>query len=163
MRYGDHVNKQEADMPSHTLSYILSQRVGTIAFLERKGDACHAPVIDRNRDEIIRLVTAFMPSGSGFDSGTEFSFDKSTESRLVFNVGFHHMDEHGGYAGWTHHVVTVEATFNSANVKVSGRDRNGIKDYIADCFLPALQETVTEEWDDPSKEFTFTNSSGWKA
>lgn len=53
---------------------------------------------------------AMMPSGSGFDAGTRLDEDKTNDSRLVFTTAFHHMDEHGTYAGWTEHTVTVRAS-----------------------------------------------------
>lgn len=150
-------------MPTRSLSHILAARVATITHLEKKGGECHAPVIDRNRDEIERIVAAYMLSGSGFDSGTKFNFERSTESRLVFTVDFHHMNDAGMYDGWTTHTVTIESTFTSPNVKISGRDRNGIKDYIADSILPLMSQQITEEWDNGEKEFTFYNELGWKA
>jgi len=150
-------------MPQHKLSHILASRIASIAHLERMGGECHIPVIERHQDEIERLVKAYMPSGSGFDNGTQIDFDKSTEEKLVFHIGFHHMDDNGSYDGWTNHVVTVTASFTSPNIKISGRDRNGIKDYIADCFLPVLAELITEEWDNEAKEFTFYNKHDWKA
>lgn len=150
-------------MPTHKLSHIIAARLATIAHLEARGGECHAPLIDRNRDEIERCVAAFMLSGSGFDAGTTFLFDKATESKLIFGVEYHHMNDSGMYDGWTTHVVTIESTFTSPNIKVSGRDRNGIKDYIVDCILPLMDQQITEEWDDGAKEFTFYNEQGWKA
>jgi len=150
-------------MPQHKLSHIIAARVATIAHLEKRGGECHIPVIERQQDEIDRVVKAFMPSGSGFDNGTHFDYDKSTEAKLVFHVGFHHMHESGMYDGWTNHVVTIESSFTSPNIKISGRDKQGIKDYIADCFLAAISEPITEEWDKEDKQFTFYNGHGWKA
>lgn len=150
-------------MPTHSLSHIIAARVATMAHLEKRGGECHASVIERNRDEIERVVKAYMPSGSGFDAGTQFNFDKSSESRLVFNVSFHHMNDSGMYDGWTDHTVIIESTFTSPNVKVTGRDKRDIKDYIADCFLPMMSQQIIEEWDDGAREFTFYNEHGWKA
>lgn len=72
-------------------------------------------------------------SGSGFDDGTRLSAT-STSKRLVFTTAFHHMDENGGYDGWTEHRVIVTPTFQGFDIRVTGRDRNGIKDYIGETF-----------------------------
>ena len=45
------------------------------------------------------------------------------------------MDEHGGYDGWTEHIVTVKPSLLFGfDVDVSGDDKNQINDYIADVF-----------------------------
>jgi hypothetical protein len=81
------------------------------------------------------------PSGSGFDNGTQIDRDRSDV--LIFSTSFHHMDEAGGYDGWTEHTVRVKPSLAwGFDLTVSGRDRNGIKDYIADVFSPWLNEMV---------------------
>lgn len=99
---------------------------------ERSGNSeWHA----KHTERIRALVREHAVSGSGFDSGTSFSFDASHPDRLVFVVEFHHMSEQGYYDGWTSHFVIVTPSLvHGFNLRVTGRDRNGIKDYIADCF-----------------------------
>jgi hypothetical protein len=76
-----------------------------------------------------------MPSGSGFDSGTQFDYDKSTPEKLVFHTTFHHMNENGMYDGWTEHTVTVTPSFVLGyHVKITGRNKNNIIEYINECF-----------------------------
>lgn len=89
---------------------------------------------DRHTDRILDLVREHAPSGSGFDSGTSFSFDASRPDRLVFFTSFHHMSEHGYYDGWSEHTVIVTPDFSGVNIRVTGRDRNDIKDYIGEVF-----------------------------
>lgn len=82
-----------------------------------------------------------LPSGSGFDNGTTVDVDRSRPDRLVLNTSFHHMDEYGGYDGWTEHAVIVRPSLiHGFELRVDGRDRNGIKDYIADVFNALLHE-----------------------
>lgn len=100
---------------------------------------------ERHTDRLESLVREHMPSGSGFDNGTQIDLDSSTGEKLVFITAFHHMDAHGGYSGWTDHTVTVRASLMYGfDVKVSGRDRNQIKDYIGDAFHSALSLDVEE-------------------
>lgn len=85
-----------------------------------------------------------MPSGSGFDNGTKLDLDASTGDKLVFTTAYHHMNENGMYDGWTDHTVTVKPSLvHEFTLTVSGRDRNGIKEYIADTFQSALSDS---EW-----------------
>ena len=92
----------------------------------------------RHEERVAQLERECLPSGGGFDAGTAFDADVSTAGRLVFDTSFHHMNEHGSYVGWSEHRVLVTPTFEGIEVKVTGRDRNGIKEYIADVFHEAL-------------------------
>jgi len=86
-------------------------------------------------DRINALVKKYLPHGSGFDSGTKFIYGRSNYNKLLFSADFHHMDKHGCYDGWTEHsvIITPDLAFGF-NVKVTGRNRNGIKEYISDHF-----------------------------
>ena len=88
------------------------------------------------------LLGQYLPSGSGFDNGTTLNVDKSTSQKLVFETAFHHMDEHGYYTKWTDHTVTVRPAFQGLDIRVSGRNHNGIKEYIEGCFDHCLEETA---------------------
>jgi hypothetical protein len=97
----------------------------------------------RHRQAMRDLVKEHMPSGSGFDAGTTLDEDSSTPEKVVFDTSFHHMDEMGGYDGWTDHKVVVRPSLaHGFTTKVSGRDRNEIKDYIGEMFDLALKTEV---------------------
>lgn len=87
-------------------------------------------------------IEAELPSGSGFDSGTEFDMERSNARKLVFHTSYHHMDDGGCYDGWTDHAITIVPTFDGFDMKISGRNRNDIKKYIGDVF----HETLDREW-----------------
>jgi hypothetical protein len=95
---------------------------------------------DKHRITINELVTNRLPSGSGFDNGTHLH-ESSEPERLVFACDFHHMNDGGMYDGWTEHNVVVKPSLvYGLDIKVTGRDRNEIKDYIAETFQHALTE-----------------------
>lgn len=98
--------------------------------------------IERAKGVIDSLMDS-APSGSGFDSSTEFDFDRSNRSKLVFTTAFHHMDEHGSYNGWTHHDVIIKPDLRFRfEIRVTGKNQNGIKEYIADVFHTWLLEEI---------------------
>lgn len=99
----------------------------------------------RHTETVRSLVRDHLPSGSGFDLGTELDLDRSTRNRLVFSTEFHHMDDFGGYCGWTAHqvIVTADLVFG-VNIRATGRNFRSIKDYIEDAFSSALDAEVTE-------------------
>lgn len=83
----------------------------------------------------IRGFEGMLPHGSGFDAGCSVDMQKSTPQRIVIDTSFHHMDENGYYDGWTEHQVIITPCLMFGFVlKVTGRNRNQIKEYIADSF-----------------------------
>lgn len=97
---------------------------------------------EQHESALASLCRDHLPSGSGFDAGTQLDVVASNPERLVFRTSFHHMDSHGGYDGWTNHTVRVRPLFDGIGVKVSGRDRDGIKDDIAEVFAEVLAAEV---------------------
>lgn len=89
------------------------------------------------------LAEAYLPSGSGFDSGSLIDEIKSRPDRLVLQTAFHHMTEHGMYDGWTEHEVIVTPSLEDQfNLRVTGKNRNNIKSYIHEIFGHALRDEV---------------------
>jgi len=88
------------------------------------------------RDELEAFIKEYAPSGSGFDSGTMLDLDdpRNHEHRIVLNMDYHHMNEHGYYDGWTHHKVVVTPSFSypGFDMRITGRNKRDIKDYIED-------------------------------
>jgi len=134
-------------MKAHTPLYQeLSSLLLAIENCEKAGNhEWHS----KHRDNIKSLVSDLMPSGSGIDSGTSFDFDASKPERLVLSFGYHHMDEGGGYDGWTYHTAVVKPSLAfDFDLRITGPDRNGIKDYLHECYEVALREetaTTTAE------------------
>ena len=81
----------------------------------------------------IEEETAELPSGSGIDSAPKFDF------------GYHHMNENGMYDGWTDHqlVITPSLQFGF-HLRITGKDRNQVKDYLYETFQYALSEDVDQ-------------------
>ena len=92
----------------------------------------------------IAKLQAELPHGSGLDGKVEFIIDKCNATRVVIFAEFHHMDSNGYYDGWTDHEIIVTATHCGLCIDVTGRDRNGIKDYLAELFYDALTRPVPE-------------------
>jgi len=75
-----------------------------------------------------------LPSGSGIDSGTQLILEDCTPEKLVFTLDFHNMNENGYYDGWTSFKLIVTPSFSGYNLKITGKDRNQVKDYLYDLF-----------------------------
>ena len=128
-------------MQTETLSYKLASLVIAIRNCEKTGNTeWRAKHVERAR----QLCKRYLPHGAGLDGSTVFRLDVANDKSLVFKTSFHHMDESGMYDGWTDHTVRVAASFFSPAVTVSGKDRNGVKDDIAERFLLALESEAKE-------------------
>lgn len=113
----------------------------------------HMPQFVRDQ-RIVRNVELLesRPHGGGFDRGTTLL--TASDTKLCFETWFHHMDEFGVYDGWTQHYVTVKPTFSGYfDIKVTGSNRNNIRDYVAEVFA---------EWlDGDAEETTMLNEEDW--
>ena len=86
-------------------------------------------------EDKLEKALAWIPSGSGIDSGTELDRDESTPEKLIFRFSFHHMNDAGYYDGWTEHKAIVKPSLRYGfDLKITGRNRNDIKEYLDNLF-----------------------------
>jgi len=112
----------------------------------RRGEASNNDEWRSKHSAAIFELCGDLPSGSGFDSGSRIDLDGSTPDRLVFTTSYHHMNDGGCYDGWTEHTVVVTPSLEmGCHIKVTGRNRNDIKDYIGEQFCFILESDV-EQW-----------------
>ena len=124
--------------------YLYSELASKVCAMRNCEKTGNAEWRDKHEDSILDLCREYLPSGSGFDAGSHIHFDASHAEKLVFTTSYHHMNEHGYYDGWTEHTVTITPSFiGGFNIRVSGRDRDGIKEYIAESFCHILKMEVT--------------------
>lgn len=110
--------------------------LANVAFVLNKPNGTPS-VIDAQTQLMDKLVK-LAPSGSGFDSGTQFLSNESSDKKLVFETAFHHMNDHG-YTGWSHHRVIVKPNLLfELDIRVTGRNWNDIKDHIYHTFRDYL-------------------------
>jgi hypothetical protein len=101
--------------------------------------------LERHSERAEQLVKQHMPSGSGWDLGTKIDLDASTPNKLVFHGEYHHMDDGGSYDGWTAHRITVRPDLASDfDLKISGRDRNQVKEVLHEWFDHALRTELPD-------------------
>ena len=99
-----------------------------------------------------QLCKDFMPHGSGIDNGVQIDLDHSHADKLVFHTAYHHMNDAGYYDGWTEHTVTVTPSLsNRYNIRIGGRNRNDIKDYLHEEFDYSLCKMI--EWSETEEKY----------
>lgn len=93
----------------------------------------HVETMQGRWNDMIAALVDDMPSGSGIDIKPVLT--DSNPERIAVYLEFHHMDEAGGYDGWTRHRVTFRPSFvHGIDIRVSGPNRNGILEYLAETF-----------------------------
>lgn len=114
------------------LACIIDARLRCIATDNQTGLSIHD-------DRLAYIQDNLLPHGSGFDSGTTIDLDRSKEDRVILCTSFHHMNDTGYYDGWTdHEIIVTPSLVLGYRMRVTGRNRNQIKNYIADVFGSAL-------------------------
>ena len=101
--------------------------------------------ISKHEDTLNELID-LLPHGSGIDGKTTIDLEKSTGEKLILNVEFHHMNDVGLYDGWTQHkIIVTPSLMHGISMRITGINRNGIKEYFGDIFHIALTEANKEE------------------
>ena len=101
-------------------------------------------------EDLLAQCEELLPSGSGFDAGTKI--ESASASKIVLKTAYHHMNECGYYDGWTEHVIVVVPNFMyELDLKIGGRNKNNVKEYIADVFYEVLRREVV--WDGEKVEW----------
>lgn len=88
--------------------------------------------------ETLNQLELLLPSGAGIDNGVNIDRHASSRDKLVLATAFHHLDEHGSYDGWTKHEIHVTPAFDGINLRITGPDRNQIKEYLHEVFYHCL-------------------------
>lgn len=97
---------------------------------------------EKHSDYLNEISKKYLPSGSGIDSGCNIEPELSNKNRIIITFGYHFMDENGYYDGWEHYRLICKPTFNGIDMKIVGKNKNGIKDYLYDTFDYCLNEVI---------------------
>ncbi len=104
--------------------------------------------LDRHTASMEYLAKNYLPSGSGIDCGTKLDLDASKPNRLVFTFSFHHMNECGMYDGWTEHsLIVTPSLLSGIDLRITGRDRNQVKEYLYETYQYDLTQDVWQSDD----------------
>jgi hypothetical protein len=95
---------------------------------------------DSASDTLRHIERECLPSVDGFHRGTTIDRDESSPVRIVFRVDYHHATKAGFRDGWTQHRVILTPAFNGFNLRVTGKNRDEIKEVIGELFSILLCE-----------------------
>ena len=96
----------------------------------------------KRMEEKVYNIMKRAPSGSGIDSGTSFIPGECNREQLVFFTEYHHVDENGYYDARTYHRVIATHDLLGLNIRVTGRNKNNIRDYLTKVYRDWLTKDV---------------------
>lgn len=98
-------------------------------------------------ENALERVAEALPSGSGFDCGTKVD-DLINARAYALTFDYHHMDDMGGYCGWTSHTATIEPDWFDYSVTITG---DSLADYGDDMteeyFIDTLRGALSADFD----------------
>ena len=137
---------------SKTTERPLFKEIAAVAgALHRCKNHADATWCNRHDDILTHIERDLLPHGSGIDNGCKIDRDKSTDDKIVIRFSFHHINDNGYYCGWSDYVVTVTPAFSGICLKISGRNVNDVKDYLADTFYHCLTSIIA--WDTDKQQW----------
>ena len=90
-------------------------------------------------DRIYKLEQ-LLPSGSGIDSGCKIDVEKSSSDKVIITFGYHFLNDAGYYDGWGEYKLIIKPKLsNDFDLRIVGKDRSFIKDYLYDLFDTELK------------------------
>ena len=133
-------------MENKSIYQELGSYVNTCARYEKNSNSVSDKIIYDNWVEKAEdLVKIHFPSGSGFDSGTSIVWDKCKYNKIVLRADFHHMDDNGYYCGWSEHEIIIVPSFSFGfDLRVTGKNKRNIKEYIEDTMYHVLNKELGE-------------------
>ena len=122
-----------------TLIQSISMKLGAIANCKASNNQ---EWLDKHSESLDEICKKQLPKGSGLDCGVDLLIEESNEKKIVFSFDFHHLNEDGFYDGWTSHKLIVTPSFNGFDMRITGKDKNQLKDYLYDLFGDVLSAEI---------------------
>ena len=93
-------------------------------------------------DRIYKLEQ-LLPSGSGIDAGCKIDVEKSSSDKVIITFGYHFLNDAGYYDGWGEYKLIIKPNLsNDFDLRIVGKDRRFIKDYLYDLFDTELRQIM---------------------
>ena len=100
---------------------------------------------EKHRETIKKLVSKYLPDGSGINNGVTFNFGESCSSKLVFNSSYH-LNFDGSYGDWIDFTVVVSPSLiREVDITINGKtigENYDIHDYLHEVFYNSLIQEI---------------------
>ena len=124
----------------------IAMEIDKLQRAEKETDNERSKLWAESATNILNNCNNLLPSGSGFDNGSHIDIGKSKPDRIIILTSFHHMNSSGFYEGWSEHKIIITPSLShDFHMRVTGINKNDIKEYIAECFTHDLNVKVDYE------------------
>ena len=100
---------------------------------------------EKHRETIKKLVSKYLPDGSGINNGVTFNFKESRSNKLVFNSSYH-LNFDGSYGDWIDFTVVVSPSLiREVDITINGKtigENYDIHDYLYEVFYDSLIQEI---------------------
>jgi hypothetical protein len=101
---------------------------------------------EKHRETIEKLVSKYLPNGSGINNGVTFNFEESSVNWLVFNSSYH-LNFDGSYGDWIDFTVAVYPSLimEEIGIIINGKttgENYDIHDYLYEVFYDSLIQEI---------------------
>ena len=93
-------------------------------------------------EDTLDSLSKYLPSGSGLNYACSINIDESDENKIVIDFLYSHCNEFGWTVGYTAHKLICKPTFDGLDLRITGKDKNGVKEYLYDIFDSCLNHTL---------------------
>jgi len=151
-----YIDKKHAEL----ICSWIAQKLQAIHNCQKSGNSLWLEI---HKEDLESFLKNHAPSGSGIDCGTKIDLEASRPDRIVLIVDYHHMDSNGFYDGWETYKISVKPSlaFGFTITFSEGRDRNGIKEYLAEVYQDFLGNYVSWTFDKENRKTEYKEISSY--
>jgi len=124
-----------------TTKTLIQEIAGTVNAYQNCIKSGNLDWVDKHKKHIEKLDKE-LPHGSGLDGNNYINIDECKDNKVVIYACYHHMNENGMYDGWTDHKLIITPSFNGIDIRITGQNRNDIKEYLNQVFYDCLMEMI---------------------
>jgi hypothetical protein len=129
-----------------TPSTVISRISGHLSGVSGAAASECAEWVARHESALAWIERNLLPYGGSIQPQCTVMTGESSPERVVIDVPWHHMNEHGGYDGWTsYRVIVTPSLLHGISIRITGRDRDDVKGYLLDIFGTTLLAPFPED------------------
>ena len=118
---------------------LVSALINTSKLIDNYKSSDHTDWAAFHEEKLAKLCRDHLPRGIGVFG---VSVAATTDTKAVFYCLYRHTDKHGYFVCNTAYRIVVRPTFTGLAIRVLGRNKYNVKEYLADQFRDALERIV---------------------
>jgi hypothetical protein len=124
---------------------LISKIAGIIEAMENCKKSQNEVWLKNHSQYLAEIEKNHLPHGSGLDVGCNIDLEKSNSKKIVILTSWHNMNENGYYCGWSDFTINCYPSFRGIELKIIGKDKYYVKEYLYDLFYDVLEREIEFE------------------